>query len=117
MFLYFCTRETVSSDFTEKEIIKPSSPPVLKSSITPPPEPAPQPDVTEVGIQTRESRNSNMSELDREDLLELLRELVVTPRQHLDSVMELIEKELSLPDISYNKMLRHVHEYSAIDVS
>ena len=75
-----------------------------------------QPDVTEIGIQTKESKSSNMSDLNREDLLELLRELVVTPRQHLDSVMELIEMELSQPDISYNKMLRHVHEYSAIDV-
>lgn len=87
-----------------------------KFSATPPPDPAPQPEVAEVGIQTRESRTSNMCELDREDLLELLRELLVTPRQHLDSVMELIEKELSQPDVCYNKMLKHVHEYSAIDV-
>ena len=57
-----------------------------------------------------------MCDVDREDLLELLRELVVTPRRHLDSVMELIEKELSQPDVSYNKMLRFVHEFSAIDV-
>lgn len=71
------------------------------------------PETAEIGIQTRET---SVRDLDREDLLELLRELVVTPRQHLDSVMELIEKELSRPDVSYNKMLRHVHEFSAIDV-
>ena len=70
-------------------------------------------DTAEIGIQTRES---SIRDMDREDLMELLRELVVTPRQHLDSVMELLENELSQPDVNYNKMLRHVHDYSAIEV-
>jgi hypothetical protein len=62
-----------------------------------------------MGIQTKRGSPQDM---DREDLLELLRELVVTPRQHLDHVMEQLEKDLAEPDVSYDKMLRHVHRYS-----
>lgn len=70
-------------------------------------------DTVEIGIQTKES---SIREMDREDLMELLRELVVTPRQHLDSVMELLENELLQPDVNYNKMLRHVHDFSSMEV-
>ena len=50
-------------------------------------------------------------------MLELLRELVVTPRNHLDSLLTLLGGELSKPDINYSKMLRYVHEYTDLEVS
>lgn len=71
------------------------------------------PETTEVGSQTKEM---SLRDFDREDLLELLREIVVMPRQHLESVMEEIEKELVHPDVSYNRMLKHVHKFSAMEV-
>ena len=73
-----------------------------------------RPETAETGIQTKEA---NLKDYDREDLLELLKELVITPRQHLDHVMELLEKDLDEPEISYNKMLRHVHSLSVAEVS
>ncbi len=71
------------------------------------------PETADAGNQTRES---SIRDYDREDLLELLRELVVTPRQNLDTVMEQIEKELCEPDVSYNRMLKQVHKFSAMEV-
>lgn len=71
------------------------------------------PKTAEVAIQTMEA---SIRDYDREDLLELLRELVVTPRQHLDAVMEQIEKDLCQSDVSYNKMLKDVHKFSAMEV-
>lgn len=73
----------------------------------------PLPETNEVGIQTKET---NLCDFDREDLLELLREIVVMPRQHLDTVMRKIEKELVQPEVSYNRMLKHVHRFSAMEV-
>lgn len=67
----------------------------------------------EAGVQTKET---SVHDFDRDDLLELLREIVVMPRQHLDSAMERIEMELGQPDVSYKKMLRHVHKFSAMEV-
>ena len=66
-------------------------------------------ETTDSAIQTRDDEVQQ-----REDLLELLRELVMTPRKYLDAVMEMIEKELCQPDVSYNKMLKQVLQYSAI---
>ena len=75
------------------------------------------PATTETSIQTSiQTKESNIRDIDREDLLEFLRELVVMPQQHLDSVMEKIEDELGKPDVNYSKMLRHVHKYSAMEV-
>lgn len=72
------------------------------------------PETADTGMQTKDGE---MQDRDRGDLLELLRELVVTPRQHLDHVMDQLEKDLDEPEISYNKMLRHVHKLSAAEVS
>ena len=68
----------------------------------------------EIGVQTKDT---NIRDQDKEEFLELLKELVVIPRKHLDTVMALIKQELAKPDVNYSWMLKLVHEYTAIEVS